>query len=243
VTGGGTGPLLLAFASAAERRACAPHRLLAACGSAAGVALSAIQVGVAAARLGELGSMATGARGLWSCGLAGGLDPALPSGTLLLPGRILAGDGSSIELDPRWHARALDRLQPLGAVATGTLAHAGVLLAGPAQKQQLRQASGAMAVDMESAVLAHWAGHRRLPFLVLRVVLDPATVALPEWSQVALRPDGSTNLAALSGALLRRPAGLLELAGMARGLGAASARWRAALLALGPALLPGAPAA
>jgi adenosylhomocysteine nucleosidase len=239
----GTGILLLAFASAAERRACAPRQLLEACGRDAGVAPGAVQVGLAAARIAALEGLGTPLRGLVSCGLGGGLDPALPAGTLLLPCRVISRHGTSMDVDPGWHGEAVKRLQALAPVATGPLADGGGLIASPAQKRTLRLASGAVAVDMESAALAHWAGQRGLPFLVLRVLLDPADAALPTWSQVALRRDGTTDLAALSLALLRRPGGLKELPGMARAVHAAAARWRAALRALGPALDPGAPAA
>lgn len=235
--------LLLAFASAAERRACAPDRLLDTCGHEAGAALVTVQVGLAASRLAALDGQQQPARGLLSCGLAGGLDPALAAGTLLLPARILAADGEAFDVDPGWHRRALARLQALGPVATGPLAGASGLLTHPAQKQALHQASGAVAADMESAALARWAARRRLPFLVLRVLLDPAPVALPSWSQVALRPDGTTNMAALVLALLRQPGELPALPRLALGVRSAAARWRAALRALGPALEPGAPAA
>lgn len=230
--------LVLAFASTAERRACAPPRLLDTCGRDAGMALVTLQVGLAASQLSALAGSMNGIAGLVSCGLAGGLDPGLPAGTLLLPERVVSRDGASLEVDVHWHRRVLERLQSLAPITTGPLADGGALVASPLQKRLLQQASGAVAVDMESAMLARWAGRQRLPFLVLRVLLDPADVALPEWSQVALRPDGNTNLAALSLALLRRPAGLLELPVLAHGLGTAAARWRQALATLGPALRP-----
>jgi len=49
----------------------------------------------------------------------------------------------------------------------------------PEDKAEQGRATGAIAVEMESGVHAAFAASRGLPFLVLRVILDPAGMALP----------------------------------------------------------------
>jgi hypothetical protein len=49
----------------------------------------------------------------------------------------------------------------------------------PEDKARQGEATGAIAVEMESGVHASFATARGLPFLVLRVILDPVGMALP----------------------------------------------------------------
>jgi hypothetical protein len=71
--------------------------------------------------------------------------------------------------------------------------------------------SGAVAVDMESHVAARLAAHYGLPFAALRIIADPAERSLPAAALVGMRPDGSTDIAAVLRALGRRPSDLPAL--------------------------------
>lgn len=156
----------------------------------------------AAARLG-----ASGVNALISVGLAGGLDPSLPAGCVLVPESVLHG-GRSFAAD-----RTLCRM--LGGSTPHRLLDAGRVIAGVAEKQMLWQRTGCAAVDLESGVVAQLAEELELPFGVLRVICDPARRGLPPASLVALDSDGHVSVAAVLRSIARHPlqvGGLLALA-------------------------------
>ena len=162
--------------------------------------------------------IAAGATHLLSFGLAGGLDPALPAGTLLLPDRVVLPDGMERAVDAPWHARLvelfLDRNPRVGRHLGDDRA-----IASTAEKAVLFGRSGALAVDMESHVLALAAEAAGLPFAMIRVVCDVAGEALPEAAIKGVKADGSTDGLGVVAALLRRPGeipALVRLAGAAR---------------------------
>jgi adenosylhomocysteine nucleosidase len=75
--------------------------------------------------------------------------------------------------------------------------------------------TGALAVDLESAIVANAAEAARIPFLVLRAIADPATRELPPAALLAFSGEKNTVLLRLITELLRQPrqiAALLMLA-------------------------------
>jgi adenosylhomocysteine nucleosidase len=89
-------------------------------------------------------------------------------------------------------------------------------LADAAGKTELFEATGAAAVDMESAIVARAALRHGLPFAILRVVADPAHRPLPSAALVAMREDGEVDLAAVLGALIFDPRQLPALIRLTR---------------------------
>jgi hopanoid-associated phosphorylase len=160
--------------------------------------------------------IAAGATHLLSFGLAGGLDPSLEPGRVLLPHRIVTETGRVHPVDPEWHARLLKALAPLSPLG-GTELSVDTPLATVAAKQAAWKRTGAAAVDMESHLLAATG----LPVLVLRVICDPADAALPPAALVGVKPDGGTDLRAVLASLLRRPGQIPALARLARAAGIA----------------------
>src|SRR5262245_28987278 len=125
---------------------------------------------------GVAGLVADGCDLLVSFGFAGGLDPALAPGNIVLADRVATSDGGSYRTDATACARigkALDQLP--GAWRAGTVAGVDRVLATPADKRSVASRTGAIAADMESHLVAT-AG---LPFAVLRVIIDPADRAIP----------------------------------------------------------------
>lgn len=167
----------------------------------------------------------SGATHLLSFGLAGGLDPALPPGTLLLPHTLLRPDGRSHPIDPAWHARALSLLSPLRPIVT-TMVGTDEAIATATAKAALFAQTHASGVDMESHVLAQAAPG--LPLLILRVVADSAADTLPAAALVSIRPDGSTDLAAVLRSVLGQPGQIPALARLGRAAAKATATLRAA---------------
>jgi adenosylhomocysteine nucleosidase len=157
-----------------------------------------------------------------SFGLAGGLDPILLPGDLVVPDEVVSGDG-------RWACSpAIVRQWSRSLGASGDETRLPVTLAGldapvadSRAKAALRSATGAAAADMESHLAAAFAAERTLPFGVLRVICDPAARDLPPAALVAMRPDGGIALGAVLGSLLRRPAQVPALIRTGRDAGAA----------------------
>jgi len=155
-------------------------------------------------------------RAVISVGIAGGLDPSLVAGDVIVATGVAAFD-RRYTTSP-WIARRLAaRLSshPKRVVMANV---AGVDRAAvtPAQKRTLRSTTGALAVDMESHVAAAFAERHGLPFAAVRVICDPAHRALPSLVSTAVRPDGEVSLANVCASLWRRPMQLLAVPQLAR---------------------------
>ncbi|MCW6510110.1 phosphorylase [Lichenifustis flavocetrariae] len=156
--------------------------------------------------------LSQGARGVISIGIAGGLAPSLKAGAIVIADRILEGS-TGWPTDPVW-CRALAGSLPDAFL--GALCGVDQPIAGTDAKAALHARAGALAVDMESHVAARLAASFALPFAALRVVADPASRSLPQAALVGMRPDGTTDVAAVLRALLRRPGDLAGLIHTAR---------------------------
>ena len=170
--------------------------------------------------------VATGAVALVSFGLAGGLDPRVEAGDLILADRVILPDGRTVATDAAWLEAALACARPSGStVRIGPMASTERLLATAADKRDLARVSGALAGDMESGAAAAVAERAGLPLLVVRAVSDSVAHSLPMVARVPLRPCGSVRFDAIAGALCRNPAEWPAVARLARDT-------RTALLAL-----------
>lgn len=150
---------------------------------------------------------------LMSFGIAGALDPALRVGDVVVGVQVCDPEGRQFEADPRWTA-ALSR--ELSNARRSRIAGSDVIVADAAAKRQLRVATNAAIVDMESHCVARLAHERGLPFGVLRVVADTAQDAIPTSAQAGLNPDGSTAPLAVIRELAKRPWQLPALLVLAR---------------------------
>ncbi len=159
-----------------------------------------------------------GVSGLISFGLAGGLDPALTPGAVLVPIAVL------LESD-RWSADET-LMQRLGGATTGVIYGGGQIIASAAAKAALHARTAAIAVDLESAAVARTAQQHGLPFAVLRAICDGAARDLPHAALVALDSTGRIGLLRVALAALSRPRQLPDLIR----LGADAARARHALV-------------
>jgi adenosylhomocysteine nucleosidase len=150
-------------------------------------------------------------RGVISFGVAGGLDPSLKSGDVVVATEVLAGD-------TRWLAGLALNEATITSVALGrrrvvrgSLAGAEQVVSAQHTKAALHQETGAAAVDMESHIAAAYAAEAGLPFAALRVIADPASRALPALAVTAIKPNGDIDLRKVLRGLARNPTTLRAL--------------------------------
>ena len=150
---------------------------------------------------------AGGVSALVSFGLAGGLDPRLKPGHLLIPRAVLAA-GETWPTDP-----ALAR--SLGGPTVELILGEGAVVTSAAAKHQLWRTTGAAAVDLESGAVARVAARHDLPFAALRAVCDPAARTLPRAALAALDAEGRVRKMRLLAFVLLHPADLPGLVALA----------------------------
>lgn len=154
--------------------------------------------------------LAAGATRLMSFGLAGGLDPALTPGTLILATEIVADD-TRWPTDSTW-ADALALPGPTRA----PLLHAPKPLASRNAKAAAFAATGAGAVDMESGAVARVAAAAGVPVLALRAIADPAELSLPPLVLRVVDAQGSIRPRVALAALALHPWTMMALTRQAR---------------------------
>ncbi len=187
------------------------------------------------ARAAALQLIQAGAGALLSWGTAGALDPGLASGALILASAVRIAD-TDLEVDPTWHTWLRERLSPLRP-RCGLLLHSPHALVDPVQKRDIRVASGALAVDMESGAVAGVASAAGVPYAVIRAIVDRQSDAIPACALQGLDADGEAHLARTLWSLLHRPRELAPLLRLAGGFHRAAATLRAVRLRAG-ALYP-----
>jgi len=194
------------------------------------------------ARLGELAKIRIALVISW--GICGGLDPRLRPGDLVLGAEVVSADGR-IATDEAVTSSLAQRLTDSGArVAVDRVAGVSAPVSTAHAKVELRRATGAAAVDMESMTAGRFALERRTPFAILRAVADPAGRDLPPLILNAVDSDGRIKTATVVGELVRSPSqftGLVAAARDSRAAFRALSRCRGLLpglfLGLGPANL------
>lgn len=180
------------------------------------------------ARSGALSLAGRGATHLVSFGIAGGLDPALRPGDLVLPDIVMSGDGERHAADPSLLAALRAVLRP---ASIAPLYGSPRVVAGFADKIALHRRFGCVAVDMESHAVAEAAAAAGLPFIAVRVVADHAARPFPRAVVGSLTADGRQRGGLVAARLLRRPWELPAVIGLGRD-------YRAAMRVLGGVAAP-----
>ena len=147
-------------------------------------------------------------------GMAGGLDPALKPGSVVIPRELIAPDGARYAACRAWREQVAAAVSALCAVSEGNLLTSTHAIQTPADKAAAFRATGAAAVDMESVAVAEIAAKHNLPFIAVRVIVDTAADVLPR-AVVAASRAGKVQFARLIGGLILAPreiASLIKLA-------------------------------
>jgi hopanoid-associated phosphorylase len=145
--------------------------------------------------------LAAGVAGVVSFGLCGALDPSLKVGELVI-GEVVFDGFDWIAAEPAW----TDRLAAaLPNARRGRFAHSERPVASVADKAALLATTGALAVDMESHLVARLARDYGAPFAVVRGVSDGAGRTLPHAAQVGLGADGRPAIGPVMASLRSNP--------------------------------------
>jgi adenosylhomocysteine nucleosidase len=181
-----------------------------------GTLVAVTGMGNSAASVGSRALIEAGATALASWGMAGGLDPTLGAGAILLPTEVIGSDGLRLNTAPAWRDRLSRAVTAFAPVRSGRLLSTPRAIGSVADKAELFRATGAAAVDMESAAVGEVAERHQLPFIAVRVIVDSAADVLPRAVTVAADNEGHLQIWRLIGALALAPGELAPLIRLAR---------------------------
>ena len=176
-----------------------------------GTLLAVTGMGAVAAAEGARALVRAGVIALASWGLAGGLDPRLAPGAILLPYEVFSCDGLTVATSAPWRSRLSDAVQANHPLATGRLLSSPNAIGSPREKARLFEQTGAAAVDMESVAVGQVASTCAVALIAVRVIVDGARDALPRAVTAAADQAGHLRLGLLIGSLARAPADLPPL--------------------------------
>ncbi len=151
---------------------------------------------------------------LVSFGIAGGLAPELDAGRVVISGEVVS-EKRHWAIEPRLRRQLSQFARSIGAVE-GPIFGAGSILATQTEKARAWATTRALAVDLESEIVARTATALGIPFIVLRAIADTARRDLPPASLIPLRGDGKPRVFRVFAAVLRRPSQLAGMIGLAQ---------------------------
>jgi len=159
--------------------------------------------GLAAAEHGAAALLA-GHQPSWviSAGFAGGLQPHVARGDLVLANEVISPAGERLMIDVHGSPAAPDGVKThLGAIVTSERVVPSV-----ATKRTLGEKTGALAVEMETWAIAKLCAAERHRFLSVRIISDPVDEELPADVEKFLEKQSAAKLVGRTiGSLFRRP--------------------------------------
>ena len=137
--------------------------------------------------------------GLLLLGFAGGLDPALKVGDLLVPTSYYQESGAVLLADTEmWQHARLTAVESMIPVVQGNSLTVDQVVGASEDKRELYRQHQVSSVNMEDYWVAEVASRARVPFLSVRAVLDPVYQELPDYvQQLAGRPVKAAVASAL----------------------------------------------
>lgn len=158
--------------------------------------------------------VAKGAARLISWGCAAALGASLKPGDLILADKLIDAENNELAINADWHSYVQSILANFVVVTGGCLVESVSIVSTSTDKKQLHSLTGAVALDMESIAIAKVAKQYTLPFLAIRVIVDPVEMNLPLAINHSLNDGGEIVLKKLLAFLFLHPAelpGLIKL--------------------------------
>lgn len=132
-----------------------------------------------------------GATTLMSFGIAGGLSSDVKTGDLIIPTKIIAPSGIHFNTDFVWQKKVCRTLEDAGIpYHEGNILGSNYAVADASEKRSLAVQHQALAVDMESHVVAEQAAQSGMSLRVIRAVADAADDTLPPAALAAMTESG-----------------------------------------------------
>lgn len=150
-----------------------------------------------------------------SAGTCGALDPGLGVGDLILPESVLGPGGERLKVTPGIYATAVKLAE---RACQGLLVTSSAVVGTPEAKAERWGATGAVAVDMESAAILAWATRQGCAALVVRGVSDTARQHLPAELVGLVTHEGTLRAGRALAFALRRPASIPHALVLRRGI-------------------------
>lgn len=144
-----------------------------------------------------------------SAGFAGGLDPRLKRGDILLVDSLADIEGHRLSIDikpsPEW-------LASTRGLHVGRLVTVDKLVRRPDDKRALGEAREALAVDMESWAVGEVCRQDKVRFIAVRIISDAVDDELPaDVERLMMQKDRASQLGAAAGAIWRRPSSIKDM--------------------------------
>ena len=127
-----------------------------------------------------------------SIGYAGGLDPSLEVGDLVVADKVIEMDSSRSDAELRSYSLDKEMFNTTVTAQGRVLLTVDRVAATPEAKKQLRDQYSAVAVDMETSALAAEAQARNLSFISIRAITDTANQELIDCSHLVAE-DGDVS--------------------------------------------------
>lgn len=145
-------------------------------------------------------------------GYAGGTSPIVKTGSLILAEEIInANDGSCLKVDAELllKAKKISEEEKFH-YQLGKMVTVNRIISNPHEKADIGATHSAIALDMESAALAKMAFERKIPFLIVKSILDPVEETLPLLED-CVGPTGEPKPLKLAEHLFKNPREMMQL--------------------------------
>lgn len=145
-------------------------------------------------------------KGVISFGVAGGLNPDLKVGQLIIPQSVVF-NGRSWECSKELSADLRARSSRAGVSAvTGVIAGSEEMGVGTTEwRLQFQKQTGGQAVDMETHIAAEFAASRNIPFAAVRVLSDAVGDEFPPAALLPLDEKGDVQFGKVMGSVVKNP--------------------------------------
>jgi adenosylhomocysteine nucleosidase len=140
-----------------------------------------------------------------SAGFSGALVPDLRIGDIVVGQSLVDETGQELKLD----LKMAD--DPKRGLRVGRLLTVDRIVRTVAEKRELAERHQALAVDMESYVVAEMCREAKVRFMAVRVISDDLSADLSPEILTMVGPSGAVRLGAALGALWKRPGSVKEM--------------------------------
>lgn len=140
-----------------------------------------------------------------SAGYSGALTPDMKVGDIVVASSIVDAAGTELSIDLKMPAN------PEAGLYVGRLLMLDRMVPTVVEKQALHQQFQAIAVDMESHVVAQICREARIKFLAVRVISDDLSADLPKEVLHVVNSSGKVRWGAVAGAIFNRFGSIQDL--------------------------------